>query len=719
MHLKVKLLSLLYILLLCLASFSIQVRADARELILATALSDSNTEAFWALLQRTDRNLSDMHEPERVSKVEIDNLFSLSCDGIGTHFEDGQALREDAQASANDIGLDLEGGVRSGLDQTNSGALTNARKSAYIGLGWDVLNGGVRENKGKGRWFDLRADRADLRAKMEYENRLNQCRADKIPDAFLPEKAKLLRLKTELLRLLLSTSRDAYLNGEIYLEDMLEVEQELQVASSDLSNIQPRLFNFLRRDLEFPNMMPLLDVDITAIIEAIDVDKRIDQLEDLDAEIISQKKENERETRLRFYLRYEATGSGFKQHGPAAGAYFKVPLFEDKKASTASYIAKSKTVHEDERMLRKRNARHAYKKFLETRELVLRQWYRYLRSTERLRRSLVHEKFDALSVDRVAAAERAVTAINAAIELERANNLLYRRASEILSYAKLLYSPRYISIAPMIGEGYRGRSGSRGIYIWSKAFNSHSNDFLLSFFQAKQISTALISAGKSVNKERFKSFLDQARRKHVRVEPVFSNNDWLEKKNYSDAVKKIAAWVHLFSHKEQAAQIKLVHMGLGTVHFDIEPQALARYKGKFKKQAPVALEHLVEHVHQHFPKLRISISLPVYWDADAYRRIARYTGSLYMMSYGTDKAATIIRRLSEVRKAVADARIVVALRVADYRSELELENVIKEIRTQTGIRHFAIHSMHRYLNLTDKKNIPLKLVNQSLTMSKK
>jgi len=747
-----KFLSIIYSALLLCMPLSVQAEnrsALSNELVSAQSLNmHSDVEAMWALLQRMDKNLWDMHASERISKSQVDRLFAMDCSAVGLHFDDARALREDAQAAASDPGLDLEGGLRSGLNQTNGGSLSNSRQSAYIGLGWDVLNGGLRENKDKARWFDLRADRADLRAKMEYEDRLNQCRADRIPNAFLPQKSKLLRLKMQLLRILLAANRDAYLKGNRYLENMLEVEQELQVASNDLSFIQPKLALFSHRDLKFPNMMPLINVDIHAVMEAIDLDKRANQIADLDAKIINQKRANERETRLRFYVRYEASGNSFQRHGPAAGVRFNVPIFEDKRAGADSYIASSEATREESLILRKRNAKHAFKKFTEEREHVLRQWYRYLRSAEHLRRSIIEEKFNPLDADSIAASERAMTMIDAAIELERANELLYRRASEVLSYAQVLYMPSFVNISTMVSEDYRGRLGGRALYIWSKVFNNHSNDFIRSFLKTKQVKTVLISASKHINKDKLAAFLYQARRDHLKVEPVFSDNDWLDSKHYADAVREIRFWtkldeqVDMHTSSEPVSKLVLqslggpevlltapynhavlahrsIRTGIANIHLDIEPQALARFKGKNKKYAAKALQRLVKYLHQQFPQLKISLSVPVYWQTDDYQRLAQSAEKLYLMSYGTHKASTIMRRLSAVRKSVSDARIVVALRAADYSSELELDNVINRVRAQTGIDHFAVHAMRGYLKLTDQAEVTLKYANRILTVGKK
>lgn len=686
---------------------------------------------FWALLQRLERGLRDMHAANLARSEEVDRLFSMDCADVGLLADRARALREEARASADDPGLNLEGGVRKGFDQTNSVLSSGTRQSAYVGLKWDFLSGGLVENRGRARWYELRAERADVVARMEYHDRLNQCRADRIPDAFLPMRYRLLSLKTELLEQLLPAFRQAYLRGGVFLEDVLQVEQELQASANDLAGIRRRLAAFSQQALLHPRMFPLLDVDMESVMRAIEQDELMPRAEMLNADITAQEHENEKDARLYAFLRYEAYGHQFRSRGPAAGLGFRVPLFEDKNAGVEAYREDSRARLQNAVASRKRDAGRAYRKFVEERERGIRQWYRFLRVMERLRRSRLEEEYNHWGVDTRAAAQRAEEAIDAAIELERAFELMYRRASEVFSAAHVLYQPGMVHVLPLVDEQWRQRGGERSLYVWSKAFNEQSNEFIQAFLRAKQVGTVVLSSGKQVAQDKLKAFLVQARRAGIKVEPMFASNDWLSPDHYDEAVRRISEvmgaadstavhWQETAGPKESAPPLQQlggspvlierplqvvrgdVKTGFHLAHLDIEPQGLPRMKGKKREQA-AALIDLLTHLRRNLAaNIRLAVSVPVSWEAGDYLQIAGLADRLYLMDYGNSDPDVLLRRLHNARLAVPDSRLVLALRASDFRSEVELEQVIQAIRSRTGIEHFAIHALRDYLNLTNQ-----------------
>ncbi len=714
---------------------AVQRRPLARPMPKATDTSKAGAGdqvmRFWALLQRMERLLRDMHGTNLARLDDVDRLFSMPCADIGVLAGRARALREEARASANDPGLDLEGGIRKGFDQTNSGLSSGSRQSAFIGLKWDFLRGGLLQHRDRSRWYELRAEKEDALARLEYHDRLNQCRADRIPDAFLPMRYRLLSLKTELLARLLTAYRQAYLRGGVFLEDVLQVEQELRAAGNDLSSIRARLAGFSREALLHPRMFPLLDVDMDAVMRAIDQDKLTSRATLLDADILAKKRENEKTSRLYAFLRYEANGTAFRNRGAAAGLRFSIPLFEDTTAGVAAYREASRARLRATLASRKRDARHAYRKFVEERERVIRQWYRFLRVMERLRRSRLEEEYNHWAVDTRAAAQRASEAIDAAIELERADELLYRRASEVFSYAHVLYRPGFVRVLPMADERWRERGGERAIYVWSKTFNAHSNAFLGAFLRAKQVDGVLLSVGKDVNRGKLEAFLAQARRFRLRVEPMFASNVWLSPEHYDEAVRRIRQTMRVKAvtpvrlpepivedetppplqplggpavsiERPLPKTTGAVRTGYRMAHLDVEPQALPRFKGDHHAQAKALIDLLV-YLRRHLPAdIRLSVSVPVFWDAGDYLRVANLADRLYLMDYGSSKPEVLLRRMDEVRLALPDDRLALALRASDFSSERELEHAIQVVRSRTGIRRFAIHALKGYLDLTDR-----------------
>jgi len=685
----------------------------------------TDKDVFWALSHHINTKLWDMHQPNTVSAKTVHHLFSNTC--LKTLHIHGKAegLREDAKASGTDPGISLNGGARNGFQQSRISS--NNNQSAFVGLNWDVLSNGWKENKGKEHLYQLQADKEDLRETMAYEDRLNQCRVESVGNAFMPSKYQLLSMQYEWFNFLLPLKRQAYLSGTAYLEDMLAVDQERQRTANDLLLLRPYINHGNSEPQTSLQMLPALDVNMAEVMAAIDKTDHFDKWAQLDDEILSQTRDNAEQARLRFFLRYESNDQGFRNWGPTGGVQFSVPLFEDTKAGLPAYQRANAMRQGIGLTQRKHDAKQAYDSFLMSRSRMYAQWYRYLRNLERFRRSLLQAQLAPELVDINVVSTRMKDLLDVTLELQRVNEQMYQRVALIFSAAHVLFQDEFVQILPMHEQGYRGRSGTRTVYMWSKTFQGHSNALLFAFLRTKQIDAVMLSAGHMSNRQKFDNFMLQARRKHVRVAAMFSNKSWLKKERYADAVEKILAVTNA-GHKRKVMAAKHVEPSfqmlggegvrlaseikkpqamylddaIGAIHLDVEPQAVQRYKGDHQAQAKALLE-LVQYLHSHLPKsLHISISVPVYWDAQAYRDLAQFADQLYVMSYGSSKASTIIRRLHVIEQAVPLQRITLALRTADFASEYALEHMIDKLEKETGIKHFAIHAMGRYLDLSDQ-----------------
>ena len=685
----------------------------------------TDQDIFWALSHHINTTIWDMHQPNDVSQRTVNHIFSRACLKTPHIFGKAEGLREDARASGTDLGISLNGGVRNGLQQSGLSSINN--NSAFIGLNWDVLSNGWQGNKGKEDLYQLKADREDLREKMAYEDRLNQCRVESVTNVFIASKSQVLSMQYEWFNFLLPLKRQAYLRGAANLEDVLAVDQALQATANDLLRLRPHI-NHENNELHAPvRMLPALDVSMSAVMAAIDKSHDLDTWKQLDDDILSQTKDNAQQARLRFFLRYESNGQSFKNWGPTGGVRFSVPLFEDTKAGLPAYRRANAVRQGIGLAQRKRDANQAYDAFLASRSRMYTQWYRYLSNLEGFRRSLLQAQLVPERVDINVVSKRMKDLLDAALELQRVNEQVYQRVALIFSAAHVLFQDQFIQILPMHEQGYRGRSGTRAVYMWSKTFQGHSNALLYAFLRTKQINTVMLSAGHMSKGQKFDDFIVQARRKHVRVAAMFSNQSWLKKDHYAGAVKKILTVIHaedkrkvmVVKHVEpsfqmlggegihliteiQTPQARYLDDAIGAIHLDVEPQAVQSYKGNHQAQAQALLE-LLQYLRLHLPKsLHISISVPVYWDVQAYRELAQLADQLYVMSYGSSKASTIIRRLHAIEQAVPLNRITLALRTPDFDSEFSLEHMIDTLQQETGIKHFAIHAMGSYLNLSDQ-----------------
>jgi len=690
--------------------------------------------AFWSLMQRMDKNLRGMHALHSDMKSKVDSMLTSSCDEIVPLLANARALRDEARASADDPGLDLELGASNSLANNNGTLATQTgNQNAYVGLRWDLLRSGWKQNKNTAQWLENNANIADIRARMEYEQRLNKCRADKVHLGFLPLRATLLRYKVDLLRILWRLQLRSYLSGNSFFDSTLAIEQELQVASNSLARLQPELAELPTYQTTSVMSPPILDMDIQLLLSAIERNPTLRQLAELDKTSIKKKNEKKEQDRLTVSLRYEASGTNFQRNGLAGAVHYTMPLFEDTDSGLIERTMAVDDAASSSAAQRIRDTQHANAKFNDERELTLRQWYRYQRVMERVRRSLLDERFDPNRVDTSAAAQRAMEAIDSAIELAQAKELLYQRAAEVISTSELLYEPDFVKLAIVVNNAYRGRSGARSLYLWSKTFNAYPNDFLMSFLRSKGINTVLLSASSLANDTKRQAFIVAAKANHLRVEMLFGNNNWLKETKYSKAVEQIILHtsadkvlkqlakahnnyeqtgekhpVAIQSLDDHTAQIeqksnKPLLLGSGMIHLDIEPQAVARYKGHPEQIQSVYLG-LLTYLHTHLPdEIKVSVSLPTNWRPETYAKIADIVDQIYIMNYGSPKLERILRHLNSVRSSVSDSKLTLVLRTNDFSNEAELEQVFDTVSQQTSIRHFAIHAAGTYLNLSSQQ----------------
>ena len=695
--------------------------------------ADPDVDAFWGIVERMDRQLTHIHAKHTGMVDDVTAILTPLCSEIVPKSAEGRAFRVEAKERANNPGVDFDAGISDGIDVTTYNVMTRGSQNAYVGLRWDLLRSGWRENKQKSELLDIQANEADLQARIDYENRLNQCRADKVEQGFLPLEARLLQLKVELLRSLWRLQMKTYLSGNSFFENALAIEQELQVASQDLAELQPALAESPNAKASDVGSPPILDVLMPPLLASIAHDTKLAHLAELEKERVSREKVTQERARLQLGVRYEFRKQGFATQGPSGYVRYTQPLFEHSQAG----------LHEREQAIdqrtsglieqRKRDAQQAHKQFNAARQRTLRQWYRYQRAMERLRRSIKNKELDPTRVNGALAAQRAVEAIDAALDLTRSKIDLYRRTDDIFSRAKLLYDAKFIRVGTVVESNYRGRTGVRSLYLWSRTFQLHSNTFFMTFLQAKAIRAVMLSAAQQMDARKRDAFIAEARDAHIHVSLLFSDNRWLEPENYKRALDRINTIAKIdryvappklgdinqahrlklsmqslggkpikLGQAEQRAKRSALHIGMGAIHLDIEPHMVPKYK-QDRARAQRAYVAMLRYLRRHLNRnLQIDVSLPAHLKRRDYAEIAKLADHLFIMDYGSSDPDRILRRLQAARDAIPLSKLTLALRVSDFASERELEKSIDIIAHRTGLRHFAIHAARDYIQLTNR-----------------
>jgi hypothetical protein len=85
---------------------------------------------------------------------------------------------------------------------------------------------------------------------------------------------------------------------------------------------------------------------------------------------------------------------------------------------------------------------------------------------------------------------------------------------------------------------------------------------------------------------------------------------------------------------------------------------------------------------------------------ETYEKVGQLADTVYIMSYGSEKSDTIIRRLKPVLGSLPSEKAVVVLRVDDFEDEWAMEGAMEQIYARTGIHRFAIHQFKTFLKKT-------------------
>ena len=224
---------------------------------------------------------------------------------------------------------------------------------------------------------------------------------------------------------------------------------------------------------------------------------------------------------------------------------------------------------------------------------------------------------------------------------------------------------------------------------------------------------------------------------------MFSDNSWLKPENFEKAVlaiqraTKASAYIQPNAPMQPVAQreprlglqslggrpVRLgespevqqltpvgerVYTGIGMVHLDIEPHAVQKYK-KDRRKAQKAYMKMLRYFYTRLDaKMHLSVSLPAHLKSRDYREISALVDRVVIMDYGSADPDRILRRMRHARKAIPDAKLVLALRASDFESERQLERTIHIIAQRTSLRHFAIQATAGYLDLTNKHDVAIK-----------
>jgi hypothetical protein len=227
------------------------------------------------------------------------------------------------------------------------------------------------------------------------------------------------------------------------------------------------------------------------------------------------------------------------------------------------------------------------------------------------------------------------------------------------------------------------RSGDRGIYLWSKAFMSYENDFIISFLRLRNIKRLWLSPGDNPNWRKVEHLFSLAKDNGVEIELLVGNN-----------------LLHLQDHPEKWHPIlQKLEKYSWRLHLDLEPQAHPSWDQKEDRSRLLGL--FVNSVREisFLLKGKLVLCLPVHFPEETLRLLEPLAEEFVLMAYETSDWNKVMQRTEEERIIFRD-KIRIAIRPQDFTSEWEMEQFMAKI-LESGIKNLGIHDFSSYLRQSE------------------
>lgn len=211
------------------------------------------------------------------------------------------------------------------------------------------------------------------------------------------------------------------------------------------------------------------------------------------------------------------------------------------------------------------------------------------------------------------------------------------------------------------------------IYIWSKSFDSVSNQKIIKLMNKYNIHQALIS----FKKDQSNKFLAIKMDRRIKAIPIIANNTYVYKKNRYKLDKKVN-YLEMFSHE---------------IHLDIEPYALSELKHHRKKYFKMYLD-MLNHLHNYYPQIKFDISIPVFYHKMSnFSELKKYVNNIYIMAYKNKNQKHLLKEISYFSK-----NTYIVQNCKEFKSKAQLVKTINFIK-QNGYNNIGFHNWKTFNKL--------------------
>ena len=572
-------------------------------------------------------------------------------------------------------------------------------RARYLnGMEWDILSGGLVENKRKAEIIEnelqmkLLENKGSNSGKISYENR------NQIIYYFNKKKVDVLKARLEISNNKMDVLTDLAETGEIRTTMLLEAHRQM-IEINGQFNLYASFNEGLKTMLDTnrittKRLLPPFDVNIVSLRALSGMQFNPNKMMELQAKNDKLKYNWMNEVDLTSGVRYnyyDRVADGFNRGYMSVNLTARIPL----RIFQMDYLSLTRLQQEEVKL----NMRQEDElKWLEISNLVYELRYKQKQFSNLLEKQRLHhdllKNFQGLKkIDDPSF--QPIIGLNAldefwSMEIEKIDLLqqMYLKLGEIQEKIPSESISQYIT--PWNGnmdiidgvEDSAFVAENRSMYLWSKAWMDKSSTEIITNVRVWNVQKLLISAGGSeAHWPQFKQLVNMAERNEIKCDLLIGNNRWLS----SNITPKLdSVWN------------KIAELPIEGIHLDIEVHTFDGFQDSpdaffllYMNRIREASEFCKIH------NLRLEVSIPLTYPAEILQELEMLCDEIVVMAYETKGPKQIQNRIAE-ELIIGKEKISVALRAKDYVSKASMETDFRDLKELIKVKNTVLHDYQTY-----------------------
>ncbi|MGL4597899.1 MAG: hypothetical protein ACRCYO_10230 [Bacteroidia bacterium] len=605
------------------------------------------------------------------------------------------------QQFASDKGLVVNGNYieNFGVGPTGEDDLIYRRR-IQAGLEWNLLDGGLYENRSKIDQIDNQIQIAQLKQQMAVSSDGRLQTYNTLIYAFNLHKVELLKQRRELCQKKLRVVYDLYAQHAIAYTEVLEAQQQQADIDALLrlyAGYNEQLKAIINDSLFPKDPLPVFDIDSRMLFAASGSTVSGDSINQLILENLAIDQKRINDMRLSVSLRYNyydpTIVTADSRNFFSAGVNFSMPLYfgraETERLIDAQRVElqQQQTQSSNERAFHLANLLYTFRYKLKQYESFQEKRRQFV---ELIRIERVKQQFGDLEFNPVTALNLLDQLMQIDVELLDIRQQLYLSLLDIMldvpgvpvSSYLIPYTPQAL-VQPL-------RAYDRSIYIWSKSSEKHTAGFITNSLRTNSFSTAIVSAGGTkASHQRTRVLMDSLKRAGIKMELLIGENKLLTRKNPAAYLDSL-----LFA---------LGNPAITAIHLDVEPHTFADWdknKTTYLDQYIVMVEAI--RTFCNGKNLQLTVSIPVFYPSDFLARLYPLVDRVYIMAYEQTNADKVVAKTSEER-ALSAEKTIIAIRTKDFATRESFDDFLLLLAEKIKLPGIAVHDFETLQELDAKK----------------